>query len=159
MNSKPFVPWLSLLLVVASTNLCFGQTMSQKPGMTDAQIRVLVAEAHSKDRRLIIKLKKGGTISGIVSPLSDSSFRLTHSHGSLGEGDSVTIDFADVESVKGRNPIVKTLKNIGTVSALSAGVAVGVAVLLPICLPILAALEGLSYLLHGEGLPSCSIGN
>jgi hypothetical protein len=119
--------------------------------MTLEQKRAQVAEAHSKDRRLIISLNKGGTISGIVSPSSDSSFTLTHSHGVLGDGDSVKIDYAEVESVKGRNPMVKTLKNIGLVSAVSAGVAA--------FLPIWAALEGLSYLLHGEGLPSCSIGN
>ena len=97
MKSTLFAAWLSLLLVVALPNLCFGQTKSQQQGMTVEQIRALVAEAHSKDRRLIFRLKKGGTISGIVSPLSDSSFRLTHSHGILGERDSVTISYVDVE--------------------------------------------------------------
>ena len=151
MKSRLLVWWLSFLLVPAATSPCFGQSKSGNETMTLDQIRARVAEANAKDRRLIIRLKSGGTVSGIVSPLSDSIFKLTHSHGFFGEGESVSINYAEVLNVKGRNPFVKALKDIGAVSVMSVGVAA--------FLPIWAALEGLSMLLHGEPLPSCSTGN
>lgn len=119
--------------------------------MTPDQIRTRIAEANAKDRRLIIRLKNGRTVSGIVSPFSDSSFELTHSHGLFGEGKSVSINYTDVATMKGRNPFVKGLKDVGAISIMSVAVAA--------FLPIWAGLEGLSLLLHRELLPSCSIGN
>ena len=151
MKSKLFAWSLSLLLVVAVTSPCFGQSQAKNEAMTLDQIIARVSEAHSRDKRLIVRLKKGGTISGIVSPFSDSRFELTHSHGFFGEGETVTINYADVVSVKGRDPFVKALKDIGALSVLSVAVAA--------FLPVWAGLEGLSLLLHGEPLPSCSTGH
>jgi hypothetical protein len=56
-----------------------------------------------------------------------------------------------VVNLKGRNPVVKALKDIGAISVMSVGVAA--------FLPIWAGLEGLSLPLHGETLPRCLTGN
>ena len=55
--------------------------------------------------------------------------------------------YDDVVSVRGRNPFIKALKDIGSISVLAAGTAA--------FLPVWLSLEGLSFLLHGEGLPDC----
>ncbi|HXU39546.1 MAG TPA: hypothetical protein VN937_24540 [Blastocatellia bacterium] len=151
MKSRLFVWSLSLLLLAVATSPCFAQSKAGSEMMALDQIRIRVAEAKKHDRRLIIRLKSGGTVSGVVSPLSDSRFELTHSHGFFGEGESVSINYADVANVKGRNPFVKVLKDVGAVSVMSVAVAA--------FLPIWASLEGLSLLLTRELLPSCSIGN
>jgi hypothetical protein len=151
MKSRLFVWWLSFLLIPAATSPCFGQSKFNNEAMMPDQIRARVSEANAKDRRLIIRLKSGRTVSGIVSPLDDSSFELRHSHGFFGDGESVNINYADVMNVKGRNPFVKALKDIGAVSVMSVGVAA--------FFPIWAGIEGLSLLLHGEPLPSCSTRN
>lgn len=137
------VVWLSLLLVVATTSPCFGQSKAKTDSMALEQIKELVAEAHAKDKRLIVRFKHGETISGLVSPLSDNTFSLKHTHGVFGEGESVTINYADVESLTGRNPFVKVLKGIGTVSIIT----VGVAVILP--------LQLISCLLGHPLIPDC----
>ena len=76
---------------------------------------------------------------------------LTQTHGPSGAGATVSMSYADVAEVRGQNAFVKALKAVGRASIVIVGVAA--------FLPVWAALEGLSYLLHGEGLPSCSTGN
>jgi hypothetical protein len=155
---------LSLLLIVDAAAPCFGQKKANDDAMTveqikandDAmtveQIKARVGEAKGKDKRLIVLLKNGSSVSGLVSPDSDSTFSVTETHGIFGDGNGVTtLHYSDVSRVKGRNPFVKALKDIGAVSA--------AAVAMAAFLPFWAALEGLSLLLNGEPLPSCSIVN
>ena len=97
---KPICCFVSLLFVAIAAGPGLAQT--RDGAMTTGEIKRRVAEAHAKDRRLIVLLKTGGSISGTVLPESDTRFGLRHSQ---------------------------------------------------------LTLEGLSFLLHGEGMPSCSIGN
>jgi hypothetical protein len=152
MRSRIVICFLSLLLIVDAAAPCFGQKKITDETMTVDQIKARVAEAAAKDKRLIVLFKNGSSVSGVVSSQSDHGFSITDAHGILGNGDKVTpIAYSDVSRLKWRNPFVKALKNAGVI----AGIAVGTAVLFPIW----AALEGLSLLMTGETLPSCSIGN
>jgi len=152
MRSRIVICFLSLLLIADAAAPCFGQKKISDEVMTVDQMKARVAEATAKDERLIVMLKNGSSVSGMVSSQSDLGFSITETHGIFGDGSRVTpISYSDVSRVKGRNPFVKALKNVGTIT----GIAVGVAALLPIWL----ALEGLSLLINGEALPSCSIGN
>ena|SRR5712692_9511069 len=152
MKSKLFPHLLALLLIVSVAGPCYGQKKAKDDAMTPDQIKAGVAEAKAKDRRLIVLLKNGSSVSGLVSPDSDRGFSVTETHGIFGDGNRVTtLNYSDVSRVKGRNPLVKALKDVGTVSA--------VAVAIAAFLPIWAALEGLSLLINGEPLPSCSTGN
>ena len=151
MKSKVASCFVSFLLIVVVASPCFGQKKANDYSMTLEQIKARVAEAHAKDKRLIVRLKTGGTISGNVMPTSGTNFMLTQTHGPSGGGATVSISYADVAEVRGRNAFLKALKTVGRASIVAVGVAA--------FLPVWAALEGLSYLLHGEGLPSCSTGN
>jgi len=111
------------------------------------EIRARVVEASAKDKRLIIRFKNGETKSGTVSPLSDSSFSLTHSDWFSGEGETERIIYVDVVSVKGRNPFVKAIKTFGTSALVTVGFAAG--------LPFWAAIQALSLLLRGELYHDC----
>jgi|GEM_PF-2375624 len=152
MRLRIAICFLSLLLIVDAAPLCFGRKKTADDTMTVDQIKARVAEASAKDKRLIVMLKNGSSVSGVVSSQTGRGFSITDAHGILGNGDKVTpIDYTDVSRVKWRNPFVKALKNTGLI----AGITVGIAALLPIW----AALEGLSLLVSGEPLPGCSIGN
>lgn len=118
----------AVMLIAAATGQCFGQSKPADDAMALAQIKTRVSEAHANDRRLIVLFKNGETMSGLVSPLSGDTFSLNHDHGIFGPGESVTFNYGDVASLKGRNPLVKVLKGIGTVSIIT----VGVAVILPL---------------------------
>jgi hypothetical protein len=142
---------LSLVLIVDAAAPCFGQKKASDDPMTAEQIKARVGEANAKDKRLIVILKNGSSVSGLVAPQSDHGFSVTETHGIFGNGNSVIVNYSDVSRVKGRNAFVKALKDIGAVSA--------VAVAMAAFLPFWAALEGLSLLINGEPLPSCSIGN
>ena len=143
---------LSLLLIVEAAPPCFGQKKANDDAMTLEQIKARVGEAKAKDKRLIVLLKNGSSVSGLVSTESDTTFSVRETHGIFGDGDRVTtLSYSDVSRVKGRNPFVKALKDIGAVSAVAVAVAA--------FLPFWAALEGLSLLINGEPLPSCSIVN
>jgi hypothetical protein len=109
---------LSLLLIVDAAAPCFGQNKSNDDAMTAEQIKARVGEAKGKDKRLIVILKNGSSVSGLVSPQSDRGFSVTETHGIFGNGNSVIVDYSDVSRVKGRNPLVKALKDIGTVSVI-----------------------------------------
>ena len=151
MKSKVSSCFVSSLLIVVVAGPCLGQKKADDHSMTFEQIKARVAEAHAKDKRLIVRLKTGGTISGTVMPTTGTNFMLTQTHGPSGGGETVSISYADVDEVRGRNLFVKALKAVGRASIVTVGVAA--------FLPVWAVLEGLSYLLHGEGLPSCSTGN
>ena len=143
---KPICCFVSMVLVAVAPGPSLAQTANGP--MATAEIKLRVAQANAKDQRLIVLLKTGKSISGAVSPQSDTSFSVTTvSHGVFGEGQTVLVNYADVASVRGRNPFVRALKRIGSVSLTAAGVAA--------FMPVWLALEGLSFLLHGEGLPSC----
>ena len=147
MRSKAISCFLSLLLIASATVPCAGQAKEARSTMTVERIKARIAEAHARDKRLIVTLSNGETMSGTVAPVSDVSFSITRNHGIFGEGETTLMNYADVVSVRGRNPLVKALKAIGSASLVAAGVAA--------ILPLWLSLEGLSFLLHGEGLPSC----
>ncbi len=128
MKSSLIPRLLALLLIVSVAEPCFGQKKAKDDAMTIEQIKAGVAEAKAKDKRLIVILKNGSSVSGLVSPESDRGFSVTETHGIFGDGNRVTLDYSDVSRVKGRNPLVKALKDIGTVSI----IALGVAVILPL---------------------------
>jgi hypothetical protein len=152
MKSKLIPRLLALLLLVSMAGPCFGQKKAKDDAMQIDQIKARVAEANAKDKRLIVILKNGSSVSGLVSTESDTTFSVRETHGIFGDGDRVTtLNYSDVSLVKGRNRFVKALKDVGAVSA--------VVVVMAAFLPIWAALEGLSLLINGEPLPSCTIGN
>lgn len=115
--------------------------------MTLDRIKARVVEASAKDKRLIIGFKNGETRSGTVSPVSDSSFSLTHTNWFSGEGKTERINYADVVSVKGRNRFVKAIKTVGTSALVTVCFAAG--------LPLWAVLQALSLLLTGEPYHDC----
>ena len=147
MKSRLFVWSLSLLLVVTATSPCFGQSKSRTGTMTLDEIKARVVEARAKDRRLIIRFKNGETRSGTVLPVSDASFSLTHTDWFSGEGETERITYADVVSVKGRNPFVKAIKTVGSSALVTVGFAAG--------LPLWAAIQALSLLLTGKLYHDC----
>jgi hypothetical protein len=138
---------LSFLFIASSSIQCLAQAKDRGPSQTVDQVKRQIVEAHAKDKRLIIALKNGETVSGIVAPFSDSGFVVTKTHGVFGDGEGVPVNYDDVVSVRGRNPFIKALKDIGSISVIAAGTAVA--------MPLWLSLEGLSFLLHGEGLPDC----
>lgn len=147
MKSRLFVWSLSLLLVVAATSPCFGQSKSRTGTTTLDEIKARVVEARAKDRRLIIRFKNGETKSGTVSAAADSSFSLSHTNWFSGEGETERINYADVVSVKGRNPFVKAIKTVGASALVTVGFAAA--------LPFWAAIQALSLLLRGELYHDC----
>ena len=152
MKSKLISRLLALLLLVSVAGPCFGQKKAKDDAMTLDQIKAGVAEAKANDKRLIVILKNGSSVSGLVSIDSDTTFSVRETHGFFGDGNRVTtLNYSDVCRVKGRNPFVKALKDVGTVST--------VVLIVAAFLPIWAAIEGLSLLINGEPLPSCSTGN
>lgn len=147
MRTKAVCGLLSFLLIASASIQCLAQAKDRGPSQNVDQVKRQIVEAQAKDKRLIIALKNGETISGIVAPFSDSAFVVTKTHGVFGDGESVPVNYDDVVSVRGRNPFIKALKDIGSISAVAAGTAA--------FLPVWLSLEGLSFLLHGEGLPDC----
>lgn len=147
MRTKVVSGLLSFLFIASASMQCLAQAKDRASSQTIDQIKRQIVEAHAKDKRLIIALKKGETVSGIVAPFSDSAFVVTKTHGVFGDGESVPVNYDDVVSVRGRNAFIKALKDIGSISVIAAENVVA--------MPLWLSLEGLSFLLHGEGLPSC----
>ena len=113
MKSRVIVSRLSLLLIVNIVSECFGQT---KPtiGVTSIdEIQTRAAQAQEKDRRLIVILKNGSSVSGTISKVSPSGFVVHQFNEMSGKEADVPVSYSEVASVKGRNPAVKLLKNIG----------------------------------------------
>ena len=141
-----------LLLAALMTTGLFKQPLANdkdgKNAMTESQIKRQILEAEAIDKRLIVQLKNGKSVSGNVRWISDKEFVVKHPDNSfIVFGDEETILFADVASVKGRNPFVKALKKIGTYTGWAAAfIAVS---------PILAFMYGYSYLVFGEPPPDC----
>ena len=134
---------MSILLIVHAAAPSFGQTKAQDDAMTIEQMKARVAEARAKDKRLIITLKNGSSASGVVVETSDKGLSLMHTHGPFGPGARESIVYSDVVSIKSRNPLVKALKDIGTVPAVIAGGT------------ILVILSVVSLLTGYPKLPSC----
>jgi hypothetical protein len=146
-KTKAVCGLLSFLFIASASMQCLAQAKNRASSQTIDQIKQQIVEAQKRDKRLIIVMKTGETISGIVAPFSDSAFVVTKTHGVFGDGESVPVNYDDVLSLRGRNPFIKALKDIGSISVIAAGTAA--------FLPVWLSLEGLSYLLHGEGLPDC----
>ena len=147
MRTKVVSGLLAFLFIASASMQCLAQAKDRASSLAIDQVKQQIVEAQKRDKRLIISLKNGETVSGIVAPLSDTSFTVTKTHGVFGDGESVSVNYDDVVSVRGRNPFIKALKDIGSISVVAAGTAA--------FLPVWLSLEGLSFLLHGEGLPSC----
>src|ERR1700687_2254018 len=108
---------VSLLLIGSAAAPCFGQKKANDDSMTVEQIKARGEEARVKDKRLIVILKSGSSVSGLVSTDSDTTFSVRETHGIFGDGNrGTTLSYSDVSRVKGRNPFVKALKDVGTVS-------------------------------------------
>ena len=121
---------LILLVLGTAATLAFAADKNASETMSVNEIKSRVAEAQKQDRRLIINLKNGKNVSGLVAVTSPESFSLTHTHGPFGNGAMEMIRFADVDSVKGRNQFVKAIKDFGIV----AGIAAALPVLIIVCL-------------------------
>jgi len=147
MRTKVVCGLLSFLFIASASTQCLAQAKDLGSSQTIDEVKGQIVEAQAKDKRLIIFLKNGETISGIVAPFSDSAFVVTKTHGVFGDGESVPVNYDDVVRVRGRNAFIKALKDIGSISVIAAGTAA--------FLPVWLSLEALSFLLHGEGLPSC----
>ena len=139
---------LIVLTISASAMPTFAADKNQE-AMTAADIRSRVAEAQRKDRRLIIQLKNGKSVSGLVALTSPDTFSLTHTHGVFGDGPKEVIRYADVAAVKARNPFVKGVKDvlswtgIGTLGAAGAGAMIALT-------PVFLVMA-----IFGYSLPSC----
>lgn len=143
MKSSLIPRLLALLLIVSVAEPCFGQKKAKDDATTIEQIKAGVAEAKAKDKRLIITLKNGSSVSGIVVATSDKGLSLMHTHEPFGPGATESINYSDVVSIKSRNPLVKALKNIGNVPVVVVGGAV------------LVILSVVSLLTGYPKLPSC----
>jgi len=115
--------------------------------MSREAIKASVVRAQSKHERLIVKFNNGSSVSGTVWLQSDESFSVQEDHGIFGLGESVSVWFSDVKSVEGRNPFVKGVKTLGTVSL--------TAVLVPVAIPTCV----ISGLFHRPVLCPCSSGS
>ena len=142
---------LLLLTSLLTTGLCkqtFADDKENKNAMTESQIKRRILEAEVTDKRLIVGLKNGKSISGNVRWISDKEFVIKHADNSfIIFGDEETVQFADVVYVKGRNPFIKALKKIGEYTGKTAAFIAAS--------PILAFLYGYSYLVFGEPPPDC----
>lgn len=124
MKSRWIVWWLSLLLTVSATSPCFAQSKATNDEMTLDQIRARAADAQAKNSRLIVTLKNGSSVSGTISNVSQIGFVVNQWSDWSGKGARVPVEYAGIASVKGRNPVVKLLKNIGQYSLLTAAATV-----------------------------------
>ena len=142
---------LLLLASLLTTGLCrqaFADGKDDKNAVTESQIKRRILEAEMTDKRLIVGLKNGKSVSGNVKWISDKEFLVKHPDNSfIVLGDEETIQFADVVYVKGRNPFIKTLKKIGEYTGKMAAFIAAA--------PILAFMYGYSYLVYGEPPPDC----
>lgn len=127
----------------------FNQTFANdKNAMTESQIKRRILEAEATNKRLIVKLKNGKSVSGDVEWISDKEFLVRHSGNSFVIfGGEERVKYAGVAYVKGRNPLVKALKKIGEYTGKTAGI---IAIS-----PFLAFMYGYSYLVFGEPPPDC----
>ena len=133
--------------MLSITSPCFGQSRSQGQAMSSDEIRVRIKQASGRDKRVIVLLKNGGSLSGTISLVSDSEFSVTHTRTLSGDGKTERIEYSDVVAVNGRNPFVKAIKSIGTASLMTAGFVAG--------LPLWAVLQALSLLMTGELYKDC----
>jgi hypothetical protein len=125
----------------------FAQTKATTKAMSQEEIKASVVRAQSKRERLIVKFKSGSSVSGTIRLQSDELFSVQEDHGLFGPGESVSVWFSDVKSVEGRNPFVKGVKTLGTVSL--------AAVLVPVAIPTCI----ISGLFHRPVLCPCSSGS
>lgn len=133
---------LMLLFIGAAAAPTLANNRNQSPMNVEA-MKARVHEAEQKDKRLIVKLKNGVSLSGLVSTATDKGFSIMQTHNIFGDGDSIWINYDEVAEMKWRNPFIKVLKTIGTYAVLSPG------------LPLWLAIEAYSHLVYGEGPPSC----
>jgi hypothetical protein len=100
---------LAIVVPCAGAVSAFAKDKGDEQNMTLEQIKNQVSEAAQKGRRLIVRLRSGGTISGDVRPETEDTFLIGQSAGVLGlkKPKETTLRYADVLSVKGRNPVIK----------------------------------------------------
>jgi len=148
MRRKLILLLLAALLVTGLFQQTFADDKSNKNAMTESLIKRRVLEAEVTDKRLIVGLKNGKSVSGNVEWISNKEFLVKHADNSfIVFGDEETIQFADVVYVKDRNPFVKALKKIGEYTGKTVGI---IAIS-----PFLAFMYGYSYLVFGEPPPDC----
>lgn len=142
MKSKVGSLVLSLLMIASLTATCFGQ--KRGGAMTIEQIKASVSDACAKSKRLTFTLKSGATMSGTVAPHSDNSFSFRP--GGRGNG-TLTVDYSDVASIKGRNPFVKAFTDMSQAALTAVEFAAG--------MPLWMAIQVISLLSTGELYHDC----
>ncbi|MFY9611687.1 MAG: hypothetical protein WAU45_24125 [Blastocatellia bacterium] len=103
-------------LIVASLGATAGPGRAQNKQkddqivVSDADVRIAIARQRFK--RVIVKLKNGSSVSGLVTSLSENDFSIQHTHELLGPGAVEHIAYSDVATIQDRNPVLKALKKI-----------------------------------------------
>jgi hypothetical protein len=108
-----------LVLLCLLVSPAFG---ADKPPRQDAdfkQIALSLLDAQERGEVVIIGLKNGKTISGKVVGSNDGGFTVRHRLMEFLDGGCELISYADIVSVKRRNPVVKVLKKISAAPAIA----------------------------------------
>ena len=123
MNRRFVAACLSLILF---TGVCSAQSKPKHGPMSLAEVKARIDEARASEERVIVELKSGGSVSGLVTPFHGypDQFLLIHSHGLFGPGETESFHYDQVANIRKRNGFVKAIKGIGTVSVVAAVAAV-----------------------------------
>jgi len=126
-------------IILLLTSSVLGATGAQESGrtMTANEVieRLVMSQANYKE--LTVKLKNGDSFSGYVADVSRRSFVLREKHGLM------LIGYEEVASVQRPKGLRRFLRGIADGAFIGASYA--------LWLP----LQGIYYLLTGEGLPDC----
>lgn len=116
---------LLVLFSIGSTGpSCFARN---KDNQTSAlrEMKARVNQARAKNKRMVVKLKTGRTIVGLVAPVSEHALLVTEPGGFFRAGGTNTVNYSDIASIKRENPFLRALKEVaGITGVISAGVVI-----------------------------------
>jgi hypothetical protein len=113
---KLMVCVLMVVSIASAAPPCFARSKDDKGPSTLVELKARVGEARAKSKRLVVKLKTGRTIVGLVAPVSEQAFSVTEPNSFFGRGGTNTVHYSDVASIKRENPFVRALKEVGAVT-------------------------------------------
>jgi hypothetical protein len=134
MKQKVIV-WFMMIIGLASASPCLAGGQDPQTAPAVEEIKARVAEAKAKGYRVTVKLnrdaslklgrKRGASVNGKVTEIMGKGFTLTDRSPFDGQV-NITIDYADVASVKRQSSAVKVFRDIGQYSLFVAAGAVAV---------------------------------
>lgn len=152
MKTNSLFTLIGLLFLLTAANCSLAANQRNNKLMTSREMRERVFTAQMNERRMIVRLKNGQSISGNLHYISDDAFSVIHTHGVFdtfqGQGQKETIFYSEVAAIEERNLFIKIVKKIGEISAYTTISAAAMPVFI-----ILAVID--SVLPNVDILPDC----